>query len=88
MDRDADSVRIVLVGDGPGVPEESREQVFARFVSLDGRGGSGLGLLIARPLARSVGGDLRYEEGFVLELPLETAQTLTEGTALSRSASP
>jgi signal transduction histidine kinase len=62
-------VRVVVADDGPGVPDTEVEQVFARFVSLDGRGGSGLGLPIARSLARSMGGELRYDEGFVLELP-------------------
>lgn len=66
----------VLVGvadDGPGVPAEARERVFERFVSLDNRGGSGLGLPIARGLARAMGGDLSYDDGFVLALPLGTA---------------
>lgn len=74
---DGDRVRVVLADDGPGVPVAEQERVFDRFVSLDGAGGSGLGLPIARSLARAMGGDLRYEHGFVLELPAEPALTET-----------
>ena len=59
-----------VVDDGPGLPEGHTELAFERFVSLDARGGSGLGLSIARQLARAHGGDLTYRTGaFVLELP-------------------
>jgi two-component system osmolarity sensor histidine kinase EnvZ len=52
--------------DGPGIPEAAREQVFRPFVRLDdarnqNRGGAGLGLSIARDVARSHGGDVRIE---------------------------
>ncbi len=62
------SVRVA--DDGPGVAEEARHRVFERFSSLDGHGGSGLGLPIARGIARAHGGDLVYDgEAFVLTLP-------------------
>lgn len=58
--------------DGPGVPTDETERIFERFVSLDGRGGSGLGLPIARSLARAHGGDLACCDGaFVLTLPTD-----------------
>ena len=49
--------------DGPGVPKDSREEVFKPFFRLDGSrneetGGTGLGLTIARDILRSHGGDL------------------------------
>jgi signal transduction histidine kinase len=50
---------------GPGVPLAERERIFERFIRLDGGdttrrgGGVGLGLYVARQLARSQGGDLR-----------------------------
>jgi two-component system sensor histidine kinase TctE len=79
-------VRLVAAGrtlrvedDGPGIPAEHREQIFARFTRLDGSraSGSGLGLAIARELAERMGGtlDLESERGltaFVLELPVST----------------
>ncbi len=64
------AVELRVVDDGPGLVPEMTEQVFERFVSLDGRGGSGLGLPIARGLAQAHGGDLSYEDhAFVLRLP-------------------
>lgn len=58
--------------DGPGLPDGQSERAFERFVSLDGQGGSGLGLPIARELARAYGGDVTYEvNAFVLRLPCE-----------------
>jgi len=49
--------------DGPGIPESRREEVFKPFVRLDearniDEGGSGLGLSIARDIARAHGGDV------------------------------
>jgi two-component system osmolarity sensor histidine kinase EnvZ len=49
--------------DGPGIPEARREEAFRPFHRLDeGRnlqiGGVGLGLAIARDIARAHGGDL------------------------------
>jgi signal transduction histidine kinase len=72
----AEGSRLRVEDDGPGIPAEHRDQVFARFTRLDGSraSGSGLGLAIARELAERMGGELRLEpEGgrtaFVLELP-------------------
>lgn len=70
VETSAEQVRVTVLDDGPGVPAEAREQVFERFVSLDGAGGSGLGLPIARSLARAMGGDLVYADGFVLTVPV------------------
>lgn len=56
-------VHLRVLDDGPGVSASDREQVFERFVRLDDartrdEGGAGLGLAIARGIARSHGGDL------------------------------
>ncbi|MDQ6782868.1 MAG: PAS domain-containing sensor histidine kinase [Actinomycetota bacterium] len=64
-----DHVEISVLDDGPGLGPDMVDHAFERFVSLDGQGGSGLGLPIARGLARAHGGDLTYEDGFVLRLP-------------------
>ncbi|MDQ6617276.1 MAG: PAS domain S-box protein [Actinomycetota bacterium] len=62
-------VEIRVVDDGPGIAHDLVGRAFERFVSLDGGGGSGLGLPIAKGLAQSHGGDLTYDGGFVLQLP-------------------
>ena len=50
---------------------EAVDTIFQRFVSLDGLGGCGLGLPIARDVARACGGELVYRDGgFVLCVPL------------------
>jgi two-component system osmolarity sensor histidine kinase EnvZ len=53
--------------DGPGIPVESREEVFKPFLRLDDArqdaGGSGLGLAIARDIARAHGGDITLHDG-------------------------
>jgi len=80
-------VRVTVTDDGAGVPDGAREQVFERFVSLDGRSWPGLGLPIARSLARSMGGDLLYDGGFVLVLPVSCGQAIAEGASLLKSGS-
>ncbi|MBS0538609.1 MAG: two-component sensor histidine kinase [Proteobacteria bacterium] len=57
------SVEITVDDDGPGIPESRREDVFRPFLRLDesrnvDTGGVGLGLTIARDVARSHGGDV------------------------------
>jgi two-component system OmpR family sensor kinase len=55
--------RVQVSDDGPGVPPADRERIFDRLVRLDESraahdGGAGLGLAIARGIARAHGGDL------------------------------
>jgi two-component system, OmpR family, osmolarity sensor histidine kinase EnvZ len=62
-----DGVDILVDDDGPGIPAAERERVFQPFVRLDASrnpatGGVGLGLTIARDVARSHGGDVRLED--------------------------
>ncbi len=62
-----DVVEIAVDDDGPGIPEARREEAFRPFHRLDsGRslatGGAGLGLAIARDIARGHGGDIILED--------------------------
>jgi two-component system osmolarity sensor histidine kinase EnvZ len=62
----ADGIDILIDDDGPGIPPANRARVFRPFVRLDASrnpltGGVGLGLTIARDVARSHGGDIRLE---------------------------
>ncbi len=54
-----DAVIITLADNGPGVPPKVQERLFQPFASGNRAGGAGLGLAIARELARTLGGDLR-----------------------------
>jgi len=60
---------VIVADDGPGIAEADRERIFEHFEQLskgDARleQGVGLGLPIARKLARAMGGDLWYEDRF------------------------
>jgi signal transduction histidine kinase len=63
----------LLVADsGPGVPPERAERVFEPFFQVDGsptraHGGVGVGLAIARRVARGLGGDIRVTSGATVE---------------------
>ena len=56
----ARQLTVQVIDAGPGIPSHAHEQVFERFWRSSDQGGhSGLGLAIARSIARSHGGDLR-----------------------------
>jgi signal transduction histidine kinase len=56
----ARQLTVQVIDAGPGIPSDAHEQVFERFWRSSDQGGhSGLGLAIARSIARSHGGDLR-----------------------------
>jgi two-component system osmolarity sensor histidine kinase EnvZ len=61
------NVDLCVEDDGPGIPESRREEAFRPFHRLDEgrnlqRGGVGLGLAIARDIARAHGGDILLEQ--------------------------
>jgi two-component system osmolarity sensor histidine kinase EnvZ len=55
------SMLVLVDDDGPGIPPDRRESVFRPFES-DSQGGTGLGLTIARDIARAHGGDITLED--------------------------
>ena len=60
------NIEILVDDSGPGIPKNQREDVFKPFYRLDNsrspdRGGTGLGLTIARDSVRAHGGDLVLE---------------------------
>jgi two-component system osmolarity sensor histidine kinase EnvZ len=63
---DGESMVVHIDDDGPGIPVERREDAFRPFYRLDesrnqDNGNSGLGLAIARDIARSHGGDITLD---------------------------
>lgn len=70
-------VAFVVEDTGIGIPEDARETIFGEFVKLnDYVSGTGIGLPLARSIARKLGGDLvfdsTYKQGakFVMTLPV------------------
>jgi len=62
----ADGIDILVDDDGPGIRPSDRDRAFGAFVRLDpsrnpSTGGVGLGLTIARDVARSHGGEITLE---------------------------
>jgi len=60
---DGEEIRLTIEDDGPGIPADSSERVFAPFVRLEtsrsrDTGGTGLGLAVARAAIRAHGGDI------------------------------
>ncbi|WP_066549243.1 MULTISPECIES: sensor histidine kinase [unclassified Sphingomonas] len=77
IERDGDRACVIVADQGKGIAPEDHERIFSKFERLDPTepGGSGLGLYIARALARSMGGDILVDSApgqgarFVLTLP-------------------
>jgi signal transduction histidine kinase len=77
------SYQLEVADRGPGIPAAHRERIFAKFHRIDNslttrRQGSGLGLSIARQLARDLGGELTCQAvasgaSFILTLPRRNA---------------
>lgn len=62
-----DAVEILIDDDGPGIPADKRDDVFRAFFRIESSrnretGGVGLGMTIARDVARSHGGDIQLAD--------------------------
>lgn len=78
--RTGEQTRLTVMDRGPGITEQDREKLFKRYVRLTaqptgGEQSTGLGLALAKQRARTMGGELWYEDrdgggaSFTLELP-------------------
>ncbi|GLC26192.1 sensor histidine kinase [Roseisolibacter agri] len=82
---------------GIGIPPDAQQMVFDEFRQVDGSavrryGGSGLGLALARRIARLLGGDIALESAvgqgstFTVELPLDFYPPVDPNSALGTPA--
>jgi signal transduction histidine kinase/CheY-like chemotaxis protein len=87
--RAGEMVEVRVRDTGPGIPLDQQHRIFEEFYQVDSDltrtvGGTGLGLPIARRLARLMGGDVRVESElgrgaeFTLGLPLSAPQGRVE----------
>lgn len=88
LEREDSTARIRVDDDGPGIPPSDLERVFKPYERLEASrneetGGAGLGLAIARMIARGHGGDVRLENRpgggltATLTLPLQQGHRLS-----------
>lgn len=94
---DGTQATVRVTDTGPGVPADQRTRIFDRLVRLDDArsadaGGAGLGLAIARGIARAHGGDLRCVDppggtgaAFLLTLPGQSAGQAESGSVALRT---
>jgi signal transduction histidine kinase len=80
VERDESSIRLQVQDQGPGIPPEVHDNLFTAFVHAEGKSQGersiGLGLAIAREIARAHGGELSARSSssgstFTLSLPIE-----------------
>ena len=77
-DREGDLAALVVADQGKGISPDDQARIFEKFERVDPAepGGSGLGLYIARRLARAMGGDISVDSApgqgarFTLTIPL------------------
>lgn len=93
-----DRVEIIVADDGPGIPEESKTQIFRGFEQVDAssrreQGGLGLGLAIVERLTKLQGGEITevgtFGQGaqFRLDLPATEEEAVAQhagGDTVSR----
>jgi PAS domain S-box-containing protein len=83
------NVRIAVRDHGPGIPKEFRALIFDKFAQADAsdsrqKGGSGLGLSIAKQIVLRFGGEVGFENSpgggttFYVEMPQFNSESLVE----------
>jgi signal transduction histidine kinase len=79
LEPDGNWAKVIVVDNGPGIPDDAAEDIFKPFVSTKGSRGTGLGLPVSRKILREHGGDIVVqsvmEKGskFSLRIPMKSA---------------
>ena len=65
LTRNNETLRVAVVDNGPGIPEEFRSRIFGRFAQADSsdtreKGGTGLGLTITQAIIEQLGGHIGF----------------------------
>jgi len=90
-DRDANLLKIRIKDNGPGIPEENKEQIFnAFFTTKDVGEGTGLGLAIASKIIEAHQGTLVVEDtdkgaSFLIQLPFIEILSYTQNEMFQRA---
>jgi signal transduction histidine kinase len=79
-EEEGDLAALIVADQGKGIAEEDQDRIFDKFERVDPSepGGTGLGLYIARRLARAMGGDISVDSApgqgarFTFTLPLRS----------------
>lgn len=72
-----DDVLVRVADDGPGVPDEEKDEIFAKHAVGDDSDGTGIGLYLVDTIVEQYGGEARVEDNepsgaaFVVRLPAE-----------------
>jgi signal transduction histidine kinase len=84
LQADKDDIRVAIADRGTGIAQDMREKVFAPFFRLEPSrsretGGTGLGLAVARSIARKHGGDITLADhpggGLLVHVQLPRTQS-------------
>jgi signal transduction histidine kinase len=79
LEPSGDWAKVIVVDNGPGIPDEQAEDIFRPFVSTKGGRGTGLGLPVSRKILREHGGDIQLQSvidkgsKFSLRIPMKSA---------------
>jgi signal transduction histidine kinase len=80
LEREDDLAAVIVADQGKGIDAEDQARIFEKFERVDPNepGGTGLGLYIARRLARAMGGDVAVDSAagqgarFTFTLPIRS----------------
>jgi signal transduction histidine kinase len=96
LEPDGNWAKVIILDNGPGIPDDKIDDIFKPFVSTKGARGTGLGLPVSRKILREHGGDILVqsvaEKGskFTLRIPMKSAFTgdTTSNTGLHHVLKP